>query len=83
MTRVMGKSQVYQKIASQQRKVKISAWEPGAKTPAKAPDCPPRARQLHVPHSVKASSLGPAGTREVLLVGAGQAVQQPELRFSI
>lgn len=36
-----------------------------------------------VTHSVKAGSLGPAGTREVLLVGAGQAVQQPELRFSI
>lgn len=32
---------------------------------------------------MKAGSLGPAGTREVLLVGAGQAVQQPELRFSI
>lgn len=42
-----------------------------------------RERQLHVTHSVKAGSLGPAGTREVLLVGAGQAVQQPELRFSI
>lgn len=36
-----------------------------------------------ITHSVKAGSLGPAGTREVLLVGAGQAVQQPELRFSI
>ena len=70
-----------QKIASQQRKVKISVWEPGVRTPAKVPD--PRGRGSCTSYSVKAGSLGPAGTREVLLVGAGQAVQQPELRFSI
>ena len=57
---------------------RIQPWSQGSRgppAPARAPDAREEAA-AQVTRSLEAGSLGLAGTREVLLVGAGQAVRQ-------